>query len=69
MLRLATILMMTPALATAGPVQRQPTPGSVAAPERPQGPVQADKAQDAEARQKALNAKVRRSMGGVCRGC
>ncbi len=76
--RLVAVLLVLSAPAWAAPAHRQPTPDSVrsgteaapagradaaAEPGKPKGPG------DGDARNRDWDRKVRKSLGGVCRGC
>ena len=75
MFRSMTALLALTLLMAAGPVQRQPTPSTsegsdpaVTAAQKREA--EQEKSQKAtEARDKAWDAKVKSSMGGICKGC
>jgi hypothetical protein len=82
---IALVFLATPAIAApAAPAHRQPTPATVqqpsADPARPvdtDAKVQAPQTEQAriktqkelDGRQKAMDARMKRTMSGVCRGC
>ncbi len=74
MLRASLVVIALPLLATAAfaaPAQRQPRPAEVAEAPRPAvDPDAMKKAQvEQEARDRKWDAAMKRTMGGVCRGC
>ena len=79
MLRFTTIALALIGLMAAGPAHRQPTPASLPPQTGPADPATVDAqasgdAQDrnkkaTEERTKAWDAKMKKTMGGVCGGC
>jgi len=84
MLRFATVLMVIGTPAIAAPAHRQPTPATVQQPgaDPAQSASTDAKAQAAQGdqsratmqkeldqRQKVMDAKMKRTMGGICNGC
>ncbi|MDR7036059.1 hypothetical protein J2X36_000795 [Methylobacterium sp. BE186] len=79
MLRFTTIALALTGLAAASPGQRQPTPASVSSQTGPAEPTTLDAQKDremqdkngkaADARTKSWDAKMKKTMGGVCSGC
>ncbi|WP_336487764.1 hypothetical protein [Methylobacterium nigriterrae] len=75
MLRVPTVLLLLggPLAAAPAPAHRQPTPATVGDPGSPD--VQKNQAEmdklgrDRAEQQKSWDAKMKRTMGGVCRGC
>jgi hypothetical protein len=84
MIRSAVVFVLLAAPACAAPAHRQPTPATVQPPGADPAPAasaatrgqppQAEQArtkmqQDLDRRQKSMDARMKKTMGGVCSGC